>query len=80
MAKLQDVEPGSVAEMILNWENINNSVFESGTNYDEAQQFKQSKREQWISKMPKFKDITLSDADENLSKTVLKFFPIGILY
>ena len=65
--------------MILNQEDRNNLVFELGTNSDKAQQFKQSKRGQWISKMLRFKDIMLSDTDENLSKTALKFSPMELL-
>ena len=30
--------------------------------------------------MSKFKDITLSDANKYLSKTALKFSPLGILF
>ena len=35
-ARLQDVEPRLFTKMILNWEDGNNLVFESGTNSDEA--------------------------------------------
>ena len=46
---------------------------------DEAQQFKPSKRGQWISMMPRFKDVILLDTDENLCKISLKFSPMGLL-
>ena len=65
--------------MILNWGDGNNSIFESSAASDEAQQFKQSKRGQWIAKMPKFKDFAVSDADKNLAKSHLKFLPLGLL-
>ena len=38
-----EAEPGSVAEMILNWDDGNNAMFASRTDSEEAQNFKQSK-------------------------------------
>ena len=74
-----EVERGSVAEFILNSDDSNNAIFLSGTNSEEARKFKQSKRGKWISRLPKFKTIEISDTDENLAMTHLKFSPIGIL-
>ena len=78
-AKRIEAAPGSVAEFILNWDDGNNAIFTSGTDSEEARKFKRSKRGQWISKLPRFKELTPSDADENLAKTHLYFTPIGIL-
>ena len=79
-ARQQDAVPGSVAEMILNWEDRNNNILSSGTVSKEALRFKQSKRGQWISKLPKFRDMTTLDIAGNLSNTALKFSPLGLFF
>ena len=66
--------------MILNWEDGNNNILSSGTASEEALRFKQSKRGQWIAKLPKFKDMTILDIAGNLSNAALKFSPLGLLF
>ena len=75
----REIVPGSVAEVISNWEDGNDLIFKSGPTSEDAQQFKRSKIGQWASKIPRFKDISLSDQDENLSKTILKYSPLGLV-
>ena len=66
-ARRQEAEPGSVAEIIMNWDDGNNDIFTFGTDSEEAQNFKQSKRGRQISRSPKFKETVILDADENLA-------------
>ena len=68
-----------MAEFISNWEDGNDVIFKSGPTSEDAQKFKRSKIGQWASKIPRFKDISLSDQDENLSKTILKYSPLGLV-
>ena len=79
-AKRSEAEPGSVAEMIVNWDDGDNDIFVAGPESEEAQTFKKSKRGRWISRLPRFKDTFISDADENLARAHLKFSPLGTLF
>ena len=63
----------------MNWDYGNNAIFTSGTDSEEAQKFERSKHGQWISRLPRFKALVISDADENLAKAHLKFSPLRIL-
>ena len=74
-----EVPPGSVAEMILNWDDGNNTIFKFRSDSMSASDFKASKRGKWISQIPKFCNHISVVVDENLSPTLLKYSPLGIL-
>ena len=79
-AKRIETDPGSVTEMIANWDDGNNDIFPAGPISPDAESFKKSKRGRWISKLPRFINLSISDADENLAETHLKFSPLGTLF
>ena len=79
-AKQNKAEPGSVTEMIANWDDGDNDVFTAGPESEVAQTFKKSKRGRWISMSPRFNDTFISDADDNLARAHLKFSPLETLF
>ena len=68
----EDASPGSVAEMIRNWNDDKNDIFEFRFRSEESGKFKASKRGQWMQQLPRFTEGEPEDADENLSSASLK--------
>ena len=65
--------------MILNWDDGNNIIFKFKSDLTSASDFKASKRGKWISQIPKFHNNVSVGVEENLSPTLLKYSPLGIL-
>ena len=76
--KYSQVDLGSIAEIILNYDGGNNAIFKSGTNSDEARSLKTSKCIQ-ISKILKFQLLFTVNTDYNHSPTAYEHSPLGIL-
>ena len=74
-----EVRSGSVAEMILNWNDGNDEIFYFRSRSMGASKFKASVRGQWIEQLPKFVDPDQDDVLENLSNTVFTYSPMGLI-
>ena len=77
--KDREIDPGSVVELISNWEDNNNSILIPGHTSEDTRKFKRSKIGQWVSKIPQFREMAWADQDANLAKTLLKYSPMGLV-
>ena len=63
----------SVIEMICNWNDSKNEIFDFRPNSKKALKFKAIKRGQWIQQLPRFDLAELGDLNNNLSFTLFKY-------
>ena len=77
--RLENVEPGLVIEMIHNWNDGKNEIFDFQPNSRKASKFKESKREQWIQQLPKFGSADPNNSNNNLSFSLFKYSLLGLV-
>ena len=74
-----EVGSGSVAEMIRNWNDGKDDIFDFRQRSIGESQFKASVRGQWIEQLPKFAHPDQDDSLENLTNTAFTYSPMGLL-
>ena len=71
--------PGSVVEMIRNWNDKKNNIFDFRVNSRMATHFKASKHGQWIRNLPKFSNLSRDDNCSNLTNSLFTYSPMGLV-
>ena len=75
----ENIELESVIEMICNWNDGKNKIFDFRPSSRKAVHFKDSKKEQWIQQLPRFASSESRDSNDNLSFTPLEVSLLGLI-
>ena len=71
---------GSVVEMIRNWNNKKNKIFDFSMCSQDASRFKATKRRQWIENLPNFNNLLHDNNCSNLTNSLFVCSPMGLVF